>query len=44
MLVVILTRNNGQINIYESCALYAEGIFGTIPEFYVRPDWRSSGI
>ena len=34
----------GFVTLYESCALYAEGIFGTIPEFYVRPDWRSSGI
>jgi len=34
----------GFVTLYESCALYTEGIFGTIPEFYVRPDWRSSGI
>lgn len=28
----------------ESVALYAEGAFATIQEFYVHPDWRSRGI
>lgn len=28
----------------ESFALYAEGAFATIQEFYVHPDWRSRGI
>lgn len=31
----------GFIALYESHALYAEGAFGTIPELYVRPEYRS---
>lgn len=31
----------GFIALYESYALYAEGAFGTIPELYVRPKYRS---
>ncbi len=31
----------GFITLYESYALYAEGAFGTIPEFYIRPPYRS---
>lgn len=31
----------GFIALYESHALYAEGVFGTIPELYVRPAYRS---
>lgn len=31
----------GFICLYESYALYAEGAFGTIPELYVRPPYRS---
>lgn len=34
----------GFITLYESYALYAEGVFGTIPEFYVRPAFRSQKI
>jgi ribosomal protein S18 acetylase RimI-like enzyme len=34
----------GFITIYESFALYAEGAFGTIAEFYVKPSFRSKGI
>ena len=34
----------GFVAFYESYALYAEGAFGTIPEFYVRPEYRSLGI
>jgi GNAT superfamily N-acetyltransferase len=34
----------GFIALCESHALYAEGAFGTIPEFYVRPTWRSHGV
>ncbi|NTW54409.1 MAG: GNAT family N-acetyltransferase [Chlorobaculum sp.] len=34
----------GFIAMYESCALYAGGVFGTIPELYVRPEFRSLGI
>lgn len=33
---------SGFIALYESHALYAEGAFGTIPELFVRPPWRSS--
>lgn len=28
----------------ESRALYAEGAFGILPEFYVRPAYRSAGV
>ncbi|MGR8931366.1 MAG: GNAT family N-acetyltransferase [Gammaproteobacteria bacterium] len=31
----------GFIALYESYALCAEGAFGTIPELYVRPEYRS---
>lgn len=34
----------GFITLYESYALYAEGVFGTIPELYVRPAFRSQNI
>lgn len=34
----------GFVSLYESYALYAEGAFGTIPELYVRPQWRSRNI
>ena len=34
----------GFLALYESFALYAEGSFGTIPEFFVRPAHRSSGV
>jgi GNAT superfamily N-acetyltransferase len=34
----------GFLAIYESFALYAEGSFGTIPELFVRPPHRSSGV
>ena len=34
----------GFLSVYESYALYAEGAFGTIPELYVRPAFRSQGI
>ena len=34
----------GFISLYESYALYAEGAYGTIPELYVRPDYRSQNI
>src|SRR5215831_3344215 len=33
----------GFLAVYESYGLYAEGAFGTIPELYVRPDYRSQG-
>jgi GNAT superfamily N-acetyltransferase len=34
----------GFVSIYESYALYAEGAFGTIPELFVRPQYRSSSV
>ncbi len=34
----------GAITLTESYALYAEGLFGTIPELYVQPDFRSHGV
>jgi len=34
----------GFIALYESYALYAEGAFGTIPELYVRPEYRSKEL
>jgi GNAT superfamily N-acetyltransferase len=34
----------GFIALCESCALYAEGAFGTIPELYVRPQYRAKGL
>lgn len=34
----------GFIALTESHALYAEGAFGTIPELYVRPGYRSTGV
>ena len=37
-------RDAGFIALSESHALYAEGAFGTIPEFYVRPEYRSHGL
>lgn len=30
--------------ICENRSLYAEGVFGTIQEFYVRPEWRSRSV
>jgi ribosomal protein S18 acetylase RimI-like enzyme len=34
----------GFITLYESYALYAEGVFGTIAELYIRPEYRSLGM
>ncbi len=47
---VLLARETGAgdaigvICMIESCALYAQGLFGTIPEFYVVPRYRSRGL
>ena len=46
---VLVARDIGGIDLgfvalYECYALYAEGVFGTIPELYVRPEYRSQGI
>ncbi len=34
----------GFVSLYESYALYAEGAYGTIPELYIRPGWRSKHV
>lgn len=34
----------GFVALYESHALYAEGAFGTIPELYVCPAYRSNNV
>ena len=34
----------GFLALYESFALYTEGVYGTIPELYVRPAHRSKGV
>jgi|SRR5262245_29506567 len=34
----------GLLALYESYALYSEGAYGTIPEFYVRQPYRSLGV
>ena len=34
----------GYAGISESCALYAGGVFGTLQEFYVVPDYREAGV
>ena len=34
----------GVISLYECHSLYAGGVFGTIAELYVRPEFRSQGI
>ncbi len=34
----------GFLALHESFALYTEGAFGTIPEFYVRQAYRSQGV
>lgn len=48
--IVLLARDGAQaeplgfLALYESYALYAEGAFGTMPELFVRPAYRSSGV
>lgn len=48
--IVLLARDGAQpdplgfLALYECYALYAEGSFGTIPELFVRPAYRSSGV
>lgn len=34
----------GFVTVYEGYALYAEGVFGTMAELYVRAEYRSRGI
>lgn len=48
--VVLLASNAetssvlGFISMFEGVALYTEGVFGLIPELYVRPEFRSEGV
>jgi len=46
--VFVAQKKNGElvgfISLYESYALYAGGTFGTIPELYIRPQFRSRNI
>ena len=37
-------RAVGFVSLYESYALYAEGAYGTMPELYVHPRWRSQSV
>lgn len=37
-------KNIGFISLYESYALYSEGAFGTIPELFISPTYRSKKI
>lgn len=37
-------QNIGFISLYESYALYSEGAYGTIPELYVLPKYRSQKV
>lgn len=44
---IAMDNNNnviGFVSLYESYALYSEGAYGTIPELYVRPAYRSQNI
>jgi len=45
---VFIAKDNdksiGFISMYESYALYAEGAYGTIPELYVKEEYRSLNI
>ncbi len=34
----------GFVALFEGAALYTEGVFGVVPELYVRPAFRSQGI
>lgn len=40
----ISRKNVGFVSIYESYALYSEGEYGTVPELYVRPEFRSKNV
>jgi len=37
-------KSIGFISMYESYALYAEGAYGTIPELYIKKEYRSVNI
>jgi GNAT superfamily N-acetyltransferase len=44
LLATLDSKPVGFLSLYESYALYTEGVYGTIPEFYVRSLHRSQGI
>lgn len=44
LLAKLESKPVGFLSLYESYALYTAGVYGTIPEFYVRPQYRSQGI
>lgn len=44
LLATLDSKPVGFLALYESYALYTEGVYGTIPEFYVRSAYRSQGI
>ena len=44
LLAKVDSRPVGFLALYQSYALYTEGIYGTIPEFYIRSPYRSQGI
>lgn len=44
LLAKLHSKPVGFLSLYESYALYTEGAYGTIPEFYVRSLHRSHGI
>lgn len=44
LLAKLDSRPVGFLALYQSYALYTEGVYGTIPEFYVRSPYRSQGI
>ena len=44
LLATLDSKLVGFLSLYESYALYTEGVYGTIPEFYVRSAYRSQGI
>lgn len=44
LLARVEDKRVGVLALYESYALYTGGVYGTIPEFYVRSAYRSQGI
>lgn len=41
---IATNENIGFVSLYESYALYAEGAYGTMPELFVRKDYRSHEV
>ncbi len=44
LLAHVIAKPVGFLALYQSYALYTEGMYGTIPEFYVQSPYRSQGI